>query len=225
MGDVARTDFQRARTPEQQEERRQVILATARTMLDEQTLQDISLRELARRVGLAKSNVVRYFPTREAVFLEVMAEDWDEWLDAVEAGLPRPNGRQSSTTTHQQLGLLIARTLAVRPRFAALIATHAGILEHNVTDDVARRFKKRALANTLRLADLLRSRMPGITAEESVEAAAATFALVAGAWPMTNPAKVAELILLEEAFAALRFEFEPSVARLLAVLMDGLEPG
>jgi len=143
----------------------------------------------------------------------------------VEAGLPRPNGRQSSTTTHQQLGLLIARTLAVRPRFAALIATHAGILEHNVTDDVARRFKKRALANTLRLADLLRSRMPGITAEESVEAAAATFALVAGAWPMTNPAKVAELILLEEAFAALRFEFEPSVARLLAVLMDGLEPG
>ncbi len=223
MGDVVRTDFQRARTPEQQEERRQVILATARTMLDELNLQDISLRELARRVGLAKSNVVRYFPTREAVFLEVMAEDWDGWLDAVEAGLPRPNGSRSRATTHQQLGLLIAHTLAVRPRFAALIATHAGILEHNVTEDVARRFKKRALANTLRLADLVRSRMPGITAEESVEAAAATFALVAGAWPMTNPAKVAELILLEEAFAALRFEFEPSVARLLAVLMDGLE--
>lgn len=225
MGDVVRTDFQRARTPEQQEERRQVILATARTMLDELNLHDISLRELARRVGLAKSNVVRYFPTREAVFLEVMAEDWDGWLDAVEAGLPRPNGRRSRATMHQQLGLLIAHTLAVRPRFAALIATHAGILEHNVTEDVARRFKKRALANTLRLADLVRSRMPGITAEESVEAAAATFALVAGAWPMTNPAKVAELILLEEAFAALRFEFEPSVARLLAVLMDGLEPG
>jgi AcrR family transcriptional regulator len=216
--------FQRARTPAQQEERRQAILSTARAMLDELPLQEISLRELARRVGLAKSNVVRYFPTREAVFLEVMAEDWTEWLDAVEAGLPKPNARRATATTHRQLGALLAGTLAARPRFAVLVSNHAGILEHNVTAQVTRRFKGHALEHTLRLAALLRSRMPGITTAESVEAAAAMFALVAGAWPMTHPAAVALPILAEEPYATLRFEFEPSVARVLAVLMDGLEP-
>ena len=63
--------FQRARRPEQREARRQAILDAAAAMLAESSVTEVSLRELSKRVGLAKSNVLRYFESREEVFLEL----------------------------------------------------------------------------------------------------------------------------------------------------------
>ena len=76
--------FQRARSEEQREIRRQAILDTAAAMLDEMPVAEVSLNELSRRVGLAKSNVLRYFESREAVLLELLDGVLREWL--AEAG-------------------------------------------------------------------------------------------------------------------------------------------
>src|SRR6185295_16951299 len=48
------------------------ILDTAAAMLEEMPVSELSLNELSRRVGLAKSNVLRYFDSREAVLLELL---------------------------------------------------------------------------------------------------------------------------------------------------------
>ena len=63
------TTFQRARSDEQRAIRRQTILDTAAAMLEDMPVSELSLNELSRRVGLAKSNVLRYFDSREAVLL------------------------------------------------------------------------------------------------------------------------------------------------------------
>src|SRR5688572_30629168 len=72
--------FQRARSTQQRELRRQAILDTAAAMLDEMPVAEISLNELSRRVGLAKSNVLRYFESREAVLFELLARALARWL-------------------------------------------------------------------------------------------------------------------------------------------------
>lgn len=72
--------FQRARTKEQREIRRQAILDTAAAMLDEMPVAEVSLNELSRRVGLAKSNVLRYFESREAVLLELLDRAITRWM-------------------------------------------------------------------------------------------------------------------------------------------------
>src|SRR3954449_6070412 len=82
------TDFQRARSPEQREARRRAILGAAVDLLGEMPLSEISLRELARRVGLSKTNVVRYFETREAVFFALLNQSFDDWLTGLPAELP-----------------------------------------------------------------------------------------------------------------------------------------
>jgi AcrR family transcriptional regulator len=51
------TTFQRARSEEQREVRRRAILDTAATMLAEVPVAEVTLNELSRRVGPAKSNV------------------------------------------------------------------------------------------------------------------------------------------------------------------------
>src|ERR1700733_7845369 len=64
--------FQRARNAEQREARRRAILDTAAAMLAEMPVAQVSLNELSRRAGLAKSNVLRYFESREAVLLALL---------------------------------------------------------------------------------------------------------------------------------------------------------
>src|SRR3954471_16522615 len=72
--------FKRARSEEQREIRRRAILDTAAAMLDEMPVAEVSLNELSRRVGLAKSNVLRYFESREAVLLELLDDFLGSWL-------------------------------------------------------------------------------------------------------------------------------------------------
>jgi AcrR family transcriptional regulator len=56
-------------------------------MLTEMPVAQITLNELSRRVGLAKSNVLRYFESREAVLLELLDSAWQEWLAQLEEDL------------------------------------------------------------------------------------------------------------------------------------------
>ena len=94
----AEISFKRARSEEQRAQRRQVILATAAAMLAEMPVTELSLNELSRRVGLAKSNVLRYFESREAVLLELLDAELLAWIEAVQklplrsGGTPRDRG-------------------------------------------------------------------------------------------------------------------------------------
>src|SRR3954449_3685380 len=85
------TTFQRARSDEQRALRSQAILDTAAAMLDEMPVADVSLNELSRRVGLAKSNVLRYFESRDAGLLQVLDDCLGTWLaelaDELAAGI------------------------------------------------------------------------------------------------------------------------------------------
>src|SRR3979490_1334085 len=81
------TSFQRARSEEQRTQRRRMILDTAAAMLAEMPVAHVSLNELSRRVGLAKSNVLRYFESREAVLLELLDAASQEWLEQLHDAL------------------------------------------------------------------------------------------------------------------------------------------
>ena len=77
--------FQRARTEEQREIRRRAILDAASAMLDEMPVAAVTLNELSRRVGLAKSNVLHYFESGDAGRLELLGSELSAWVDALTA--------------------------------------------------------------------------------------------------------------------------------------------
>src|SRR5258708_36884165 len=87
--------YQRARNEEQRTERRQSILRTAAAMLDEMPVSAMSLNELSRRGGLAKSNVLRYFESREAVLLDLLAHAAAEFLQEIAEALPANVGQSA----------------------------------------------------------------------------------------------------------------------------------
>lgn len=173
-------EFKRARRPEHVEQRRRTILDTACAMLRERPVADISLRELSDRVGLAKSNVLRYFDSREAIFLEVLDQEWGAWLDEVEAAVAAVDGAEEVATA-------IATSLLRRRLLCELVSGMAGVLERNITVDFARVFKRRAHAHTARLADIVRAGVPVLDEAASRHFAGAVLVMTAGLWPHANP--------------------------------------
>src|ERR1700756_4185758 len=79
--------YQRARRPEQKLERRDAILAAARELALRDGARPVSLADIAARVGIHKSALLRYFETREQIFLELTARAWREWAAALHNGL------------------------------------------------------------------------------------------------------------------------------------------
>ena len=175
------TTFQRARSDEQRAIRRQTILDTATAMLEEMPVSELSLNELSRRVGLAKSNVLRYFDSREAVLLELLDSLTREWLEHLSEELRSAvSARAGFERRSEQLAGALARSLAERPVLCDLLGAQASVLEHNVSSDAIASFKRRGVAS----ADHARRPHPRRSARVRSEDQA--WRLVLGAWLLTS---------------------------------------
>ena len=218
------TTFQRARSEDQRELRRRAILDAAAAMLAEMPVAQVSLNELSRRVGLAKSNVLRYFESREEVLLELLDSAWQEWLaqlakdlgGAVDAGAP-------PTERGDQVAAALAASLAARPVLCDLLSAQAAVLERNVSPRVAAQYKRSALASIAALGRLLLGYMGDLGEHDAGRLAAAT-ALVAGAlWPHAQPsAAMLAAYEADPALASMRIDFTATAREVLEVLTAGL---
>ncbi|MFI6166375.1 TetR family transcriptional regulator [Nocardia sp. NPDC051052] len=153
--------FQRARSDEQREIRRRAILDTAAEMLDEMPVAEVSLNELSRRVGLAKSNVLRYFESREAVLLELLDASLETWLaelaDELTAGI---EAQAAPEVRAGQLAEILSRSLAGRGVLCDLFGAQGGVLEHNVSVEVVKRHKRSSLTRLAAMTELMRRHLP-----------------------------------------------------------------
>ncbi|WP_103349493.1 TetR/AcrR family transcriptional regulator [Amycolatopsis sp. CA-128772] len=214
--------FQRARSAEQREERRRTILDTALKMLDEMPVAEVSLNELSRRVGLAKSNVLRYFESREAVLLELLDRALRDWLaevgDELAAGVgPGGTARERA----EAFAAVVARSLARRTVLCDLIGAQAAVLERNVSTDVVVRFKRSALGGLDTMAELLRRSVPEAGGEAKSVCLLAMI-LTGGLWTHCRPSPSARAAYeADPALAALHLDLAPALEHGLALLITG----
>jgi len=169
--------FQRARSEAQRQQRRDAILGVAADMVLEMPVADLSLNELSRRVGLAKSNVLRYFESREAVLLELLDTAWQEWLRRLTSDL---DGSERSERTPEDVADVITVSLVNDRLFCELVSVSAAILERNISVDVARRYKRSSLANIAAFAGLVERSLPALSQAGATYFAAGTLVSITG---------------------------------------------
>ncbi|QXJ23414.1 TetR/AcrR family transcriptional regulator [Actinomadura graeca] len=208
--------FLRARRPEHKRQRREAILSAARELALRSGVREVSLGGVAAAVGMAKSNLARYFATREEIYLELSAREWQDWKHAVLARLP-------PSPTPDAVVDALTDTLAERPLFCDLLSHSATSLEHNVTVDAARAYKVCVLDVIGTLTEAIARTRPGFTEGEARELVAAATGLAALVYPASNPPPaLAELYAREPDLAAACVPFQPTVKRLLSALAAGL---
>src|ERR1700751_1911976 len=150
--------FQRARRPEQKLQRQDAILGAARDLARRDGGRNVSLADIAARVGIHKSALLRYFETREQIFLALSAEAWRDWAHDLRTELgPAAPG---------SVGLVadvFARSFSDRPVLCDLIAHTPLNLERNVSPDGVRRYKRTSLGAVNEAAALTHQVLPELT--------------------------------------------------------------
>ena len=217
--------FQRARSAEQRAERRRAILATAATMLTEMPVADVSLNELSRRVGLAKSNVLNYFDSREAVLLELSGNELTAWVQDLAAALAAISPALPREERGEQLIAAVVGTLSRRPVLCDLISSQAAVLERNITTETALSFKRSAAVAYQQMIEVVAGVLPELGTDGAGHFIA-TASLLAGAiWTHSHPVPaILAAYQADPALEALRMSFEPSLTDGLKTLLYGAMP-
>ncbi|MGW7421579.1 TetR family transcriptional regulator [Streptomyces sp. NPDC054813] len=216
--------FQRARSEEQREVRRRSILEAAATMLSEMPVSAVTLNELSRRVGLAKSNVIRYFESREAVLLDLLESLTRDFLAEVVDQLPACIDRTGSAIARaESVASGLATSFASRKMLCELLSAQAGILEHNVSAEVAARYKRGAHDGLAGLAGMLQEILPELGDREAAEAASMTIVLVGALWTHSHPAAaVRAAYATDPSLVFLRTPFAATLERSITIFLIGL---
>ncbi len=140
-------------------------LEVASAMLTEMPDAQISLNELARRVGLAKSNVLRYFETREAVLIHLLNKELDSWVDQLSEAHLTATG--SAFERADAVASWLSTSLAARPVLCDLISSQASVLERNVSTELVVEHKQAVGRTAGRLQALVRDDLPELSAEDA----------------------------------------------------------
>lgn len=206
------TPFLRARSAEEKGERRAHLLATAKAALDEGTpLAELSLSALARRAGMAKANVYRYFASREALLLALL---WAEWAP-IEAALCQPPPAPMGPA---QLADRLTGLLTDAPLLCALITALPSVLEQNLSAEAVAAFKRQTLTSIGVVGAALHAACPALSAEAHGRLLHDALAVVAGLYPFAHPAPAAAAAMTDPALAPLRRDFEADLRRFLRAL-------
>lgn len=97
---------------------RNALRQSARDILEEQGLSALSLRAVARRVGVSHAAPYRHFPNHEALLADLAIEGFSELREAVAVGGAAPGGKADKIA---EIGAAYMRFAIRRPALARLM--------------------------------------------------------------------------------------------------------
>ncbi len=220
MSCMSEPAFQRARSAEAKQAREAAILDAARTLGRVRGVRDVTLTDIAAAVGMHKSALLRYFETREQIFLALTAEGWREWSAALRADLGRRAG-----ATPAEVAAVLAGTLAARPMFCDLLAQAPLNLERNVSIESVRSFKLVTLKEVELIGGEL-GRLLGLDESQAVDTIATATSLAGALWQMATPGpRLRELYTSDPRLGHAVVEVEPRLNRVLSAYLTGVGVG
>ena len=209
--------FQRARKPEEQQLRREAILAAAAELFDAEGPQGAGLNAIAAKAGFTKSNVYRYFESREEVLMSLFLGELEMFVADFERAVAAcPIGDTDA------LAEISANAFIAHPRFCALVSILTGVLEQNVSVEKIVALKRSVTVFNGRIAGAVHARLPSATLEDCSWAVGMVATLVGGMWPNVTPSAAAAQVLTMPEFAYLKPKPERDLKRAIAALFAAI---
>jgi len=195
--------------------RRASILAAASKLFAARDFDAISVADIATKAGLAKGTVYLYFGTKEALFLMLVAEQLENWLNDSIAGLKRVGADPA------RVAAAVASTLSRRPNLIRLLGLLHAVLERNAEVASLRDFKRRLLAITTR-AGAVFAEVHGLPADVGIRVTLWMHAIIVGLSQMTATSPTLSALLVEDdSLTMFRLDFRTELQGALTTLLAG----
>lgn len=208
----------RARSREEKAERLAAILSAARLMLREKSYEKISLIELAKQAGIAKSTLYVYCKTREDLFLWLFEETYKKFINRLQKRL------RSRTVSIQRYANIYYEELIRDELLLPLIEQLHLVIEKNSTPEVVCAFKLRMHETFDGLAQVAASKLscsPEIFSEFFLLCHMQTTSLFQAA----NMPEETKRMLADSAASRFVIDFKSALQRAVLVLAKGLDIG
>jgi AcrR family transcriptional regulator len=208
---------QRARSAAAKQQRERAILDAARSLGAERSVREVTLTDIAAAVGMHKSAMLRYFETREQIFLALTAEGWEDWSAELRARLGELADGDSDA-----VAAVIAQSLVARPFFCDLLAQAPLNLERNVSLESVYEFKTVALGEVAAVAGELCRKLT-LTDRSAIDVIATATSMAGALLQMAAPGtRLRTLYESRPELAHALVDVEPQLTRILAALLAGL---
>jgi AcrR family transcriptional regulator len=212
------TEFQRARSATAKQQREADILDAATRLGSSHGIRQVTLTDIAGAVGMHKSAMLRYFETREQIFLRLTAAGWRDWAADL---LGKLAVFEPGVVSDAAVAGAFTETLVARPMLCDLLAQAPLNLERNVSLESVRAFKLVTLEEVDAIA-LEVERLLKLTREQSVDVIATATSLAGALWQMATPGpETEELYRSDPRLAHAIVEVGPRLTRVLTALLAG----
>ncbi len=171
----------RARNSEDKEQRRIVLRDAALSLFAEVPFHAVRMADVAERAKLAKGTVFLYYPTKEALFLDLLETRLFGWLDRLEGELEAGRGPYSVA----RFARVVRQLVESDAMLVRLLVLLSGVIEQNVEVDAVVAFKQRLAVRLGAIGSLLERRLAFLAPGDGARILLRVNALVVGLHPMS----------------------------------------
>jgi len=212
-------NWQCARTDEKKNERKEAIYQAAFTLFKKNGYDKVSFNGIATEAGFTKSNMYRYFSSKEEIFLNVFAELFEQWFEECCNGL----NKLEQDTEIKHFAQTWVQSLLSHPQFLDLTPILFTALEKNSSFEQLLEFKKLAMSLLYRISIEISRIYPDIQGEQAFQFLTLSYAAMANFWAANSQSEALQQIYQLEEFAALTPNFEQDLTTSIEIIIRGLK--
>jgi AcrR family transcriptional regulator len=209
----------KARSSQDKADRRDELLRVAAVLFDTVPYAKITMAEVAQRAGLAKGTVYLYFASKEELFLGVLEKLLFAWHDALDERLDAARGAISA----DQLVEMLALRSPGSTTLTGLLAIVSGVLEHNVSVEVASRYKPQLWSHMTKTGAKLEARWPHFRAGEGFQFLSHLALFIIGGRQLADLSPVVLEVVKAFNLKGFRADFDAELDMLVRNHLRGLE--
>ena len=170
----------RARSDEQIEQRIKEILEATARLYEEHRFEEITFAMIAKEANFTRSNLYRYFETKEDIFLELIKRDIETWRQDVLENFT-PENKSSRELADAWVELVLKKR-----RMIKLFTILFTLLERNASLEALTAFKRKINEEIGIVAQFLSAALPFPSIEAAAEFISTQSSLAIGSYPMMD---------------------------------------
>ena len=168
-------------SPQLTEARKDEILNACAALYETKGFNEITLKEIGAATTLTRTGIYLYFQTKEEIFLELLAKEYDGWAAEMRAVMA-----EKPAMTRGEVAAVLARTLTDHPRLLRLLSMNLYEMEANSRPERLTAFKVSFGASLETVKQMLRKYIPEMDEAERQQFLYAFFPFIYGIYPYTS---------------------------------------
>lgn len=214
------TNWVRARRPEQISKREGSLLIAARRLFKKEGYENVSLNRIADEAGFTKSNIYRYFSSREEIFLSLYTDLVTAWSEDIVK-------EYKNLPDNVSVEKFAKRWVEVTLKHEGLLDLHPVVvtsLERNSSVEELTAFKRTVKELFDEHFKGLNRLFPFMTWEDVRRFLVVISGIMASLWPASNPDTALARVYRKKEFQGMKPDFARDMTWGIVTVISGLKP-